>query len=88
MFEPLVGKKSIQNLNGPGARKRRQLMDRSFSHEAVKDYYEHFLMVNISGTIVSIFKLPATEMPQACIQIGQWLTISRGFKAAVKPCLN
>ena len=30
MFEPLVGKKSIQNLNGPGARKRQQLMDRSF----------------------------------------------------------
>ena len=50
MFEPLVGKKSIQNLNGPGARKKRQLMDRSFSHGAVKDYYEHFVMVNISGT--------------------------------------
>ena len=50
MFEPLVGKKSIQNLNGPGARKKRQLMDRSFGHGAVKDYYEHFVMVNISGT--------------------------------------
>ena len=50
MFEPLVGKKSIQNLNGPGAQKKRQLMDRSFSHGAVKDYYEHFVMVNISGT--------------------------------------
>ena len=28
---------------------------------------------------VSIFKLPVTEMPQACIQIGQWLSISRGW---------
>ena len=48
MFEPLIGKQSIQYANGPGGRKRRQLMDRSFSHEAVKDYYEHFVMVNIS----------------------------------------
>ncbi|KAM7450025.1 hypothetical protein ABFA07_002135 [Porites harrisoni] len=45
MFEPLIGKQSIQYANGPGGRKRRQLMDRSFSHEAVKDYYEHFVMI-------------------------------------------
>ena len=48
MFEPLIGKKSIQYANGPGGRKRRQLMDRSFSHEAVKDYYEHFVAVNMN----------------------------------------
>ena len=47
MFEPLIGKKSIQYANGPGGRKRRQLMDRSFSHEAVKDYYEHFVAVKV-----------------------------------------
>ena len=46
MFEPLIGKQSIQYANGPGGRKRRQLMDRSFSHDAVNDYYEHFVMVN------------------------------------------
>lgn len=45
LFEPLIGKKSIQYANGPEGRKRRQLMDRSFSHEAVKDYYEHFVRV-------------------------------------------
>ena len=48
MFEPLIGKKSIQYANGPGGRKRRQLMDRSFSHETVKDYYEHFVAVNMN----------------------------------------
>ena len=46
LFEPLIGKKSIQYANGPEGRKRRQLMDRSFSHEAVKDYYEHFVKVH------------------------------------------
>ena len=46
MFEPLIGKQSIQYANGPGGRKRRQLTDRSFSHDAVGDYYEHFVMVN------------------------------------------
>ena len=50
MFEPLIGRKSIQYANGPGGRKRRQLMDRSFSHEAVKDYYEHFVMVKVFKT--------------------------------------
>ena len=45
LFEPLIGKKSIQYANGPEGRKRRQLMDRSFSHEAVKDYYDHFVKV-------------------------------------------
>ena len=45
LFEPLIGKKSIQYANGPEGRKRRQLMDRSFSHEAVTDYYEHFVRV-------------------------------------------
>lgn len=45
LFEPLIGKKSIQYANGPEGRKRRQLMDRSFSHEAVKDYYDHFVKI-------------------------------------------
>ena len=47
MFEPLIGKNSIQYANGPEGRKRRQMMDRSFSHEAVKDYYEHFVQARI-----------------------------------------
>ena len=46
MFEPLIGRKSIQYANGPEGRKRRQMMDRSFSHESVKEYYEHFVLVN------------------------------------------
>ncbi|KAL9966274.1 hypothetical protein ACROYT_G024323 [Oculina patagonica] len=45
LFEPLIGKKSIQYVNGPEGRKRRQMMDRSFSHDAVKDYYEHFVKI-------------------------------------------
>ena len=47
MFEPLIGRKSIQYANGLEGRKRRQLMDRSFSHESVKEYYEHFVLVII-----------------------------------------
>ena len=46
LFEPLIGKKSIQFANGPSGRKRRQVMDRSFSHESVKDYYEYLVQVN------------------------------------------
>ena len=46
-FEPLLGKKSIQYANGPGGRKRRQVMDRSFSHEAINDYYETFVKVTV-----------------------------------------
>ena len=53
LFEPLIGRKSIQYANGPEGRKRRQLMDRSFSHEAVKDYYEHFVKVNVSTCMIS-----------------------------------
>lgn len=53
LFEPLIGKKSIQYANGPEGRKRRQLMDRSFSHEAVKDYYEHFVKVNALECTIS-----------------------------------
>ena len=45
LFEPLMGKKNIQYATGPEGRKRRQLVDRSFSHEAVRDYYEHFVKV-------------------------------------------
>ena len=52
LFEPLIGKKSIQYANGPEGRKRRQLMDRSFSHEAVKDYYEHFVKVDASACMI------------------------------------
>lgn len=52
LFEPLIGKKSIQYANGPEGRKRRQLMDRSFSHEAVKDYYEHFVKVDTSACMI------------------------------------
>lgn len=47
LFEPLIGKKSIQYANGPEGRKRRQLMDRSFSHEAVKD----LTMNTLSGCV-------------------------------------
>lgn len=45
LFEPLIGKKSIQFANGPSGRKRRQIMDRSFSHESVKDYYEYLVQI-------------------------------------------
>ena len=55
LFEPLIGKKSIQYANGPEGRKRRQLMDRSFSHEAVQDYYEHFVKVNILSKRIPAF---------------------------------
>ncbi|KAL9966277.1 hypothetical protein ACROYT_G024326 [Oculina patagonica] len=44
-FEPLFGKKSLTYKNGPEARKKRQLVDRSFSHQAVTHYYEHFTKV-------------------------------------------
>ena len=54
LFEPLIGKKSIQYANGPEGRKRRQLMDRSFSHEAVKDYYDHFVKVSYNFCFVCI----------------------------------
>lgn len=47
-FEPLFGKKSLTYKNGPEARKKRQLVDRSFSHEAVKHYYEHFTKVTVT----------------------------------------
>ena len=46
LFEPLIGKKSIQYGNGIMGRKRRQMMDRSFSHSAVQDYYVHFVHVS------------------------------------------
>jgi len=54
-FEPLLGKKSLTYKNGPEARKKRQLVDRSFSHEAVKHYYDHFTQVSI--TLVTFFSI-------------------------------
>ena len=53
LLEPLIGKKSIQYANGPEGRKRRLLMDRSFSHEAVKDYYEYFVKVDALACMIS-----------------------------------
>ena len=47
-FEPLFGKKSLTYKNGPEARKKRQLVDRSFSHEAVTHYYNHFTKVFVT----------------------------------------
>lgn len=44
-FEPLLGRKSLTYKNGLEARKKRQLVDRSFSHDAVMNYYEHFTQV-------------------------------------------
>ena len=38
-------KKSLTYKNGPEARKKRQLVDRSFGHEAVTHYYDHFTKV-------------------------------------------
>ena len=72
LFEPLIGKKSIQYANGPDGRKRRQLMDRSFSHEAVKDYYDHFVKVSYifalfafcstsADSFLKFFSAPLTE---------------------------
>ncbi|XP_031573133.1 cytochrome P450 20A1-like [Actinia tenebrosa] len=43
LFEPLIGKKSIQYKNGPKGRQLRQVTDRSFSHEAVMNYYDCIL---------------------------------------------
>lgn len=75
LFEPLIGKKSIQYANGPEGRKRRQLMDRSFSHEAVKDYYEHF--VKIAKETADKF---ATGGPQEHIPLGKTM-IAMAIKA-------
>ena len=47
-FEPLFGIKSLTYKNGPEARKKRQLVDRSFSHEAVTHYYDHFTKVFVT----------------------------------------
>ena len=45
-FEPLLGEKSQTYKNGPEARKKRQLVDRSFSHDTVtRHYYEYFTEV-------------------------------------------
>lgn len=44
-FEPLLGRKSLTYKNGLEARKKRQLVDRSFSHDAVMNYYEHFTQI-------------------------------------------
>lgn len=66
MFEPLIGKKSIQYANGPEGRKRRQMIDRSFSHEAVKDYYEHF--AQIAKETADKF---ATYSPQEHVPLGK-----------------
>ena len=50
-FEPLFGKKSLTYKNGPEARKKRQLIDRSFSHQTVTHYYEHFTEVFYSNLL-------------------------------------
>ena len=50
-FEPLFGVKSLTYKNGPEARKKRQLVDRSFSHEAVTHYYDHFTRVFVTVTL-------------------------------------
>ena len=46
LFEPLMGKLSIQYANGPNGRKRRLFYDKSFGHEAVKEYFESFVYVS------------------------------------------
>ncbi|KAK3731833.1 hypothetical protein QZH41_020194 [Actinostola sp. cb2023] len=46
LFEPLIGEKSIQYKNGIKGRQFRQVIDRSFSHEAVMDYYGYFREVS------------------------------------------
>eukprot|EP00795_Rhopilema_esculentum_P014320 gene14320-5359_t len=38
MFEPLIGRHSVQYANDGRGRKIRHVLDRSFSHEAVKEY--------------------------------------------------
>lgn len=38
MFMPLIGKHSIQYANGANGRKKRQILDRSFSHGAISSY--------------------------------------------------
>lgn len=75
LFEPLIGKKSIQYANGPGGRKRRQLMDRSFSHESVKAYYEHFVL--IAKETADKF---STSSPQEHIPLGKSM-ISMAIRA-------
>ncbi|KAK3731832.1 hypothetical protein QZH41_020193 [Actinostola sp. cb2023] len=42
LFEPLIGGKSIQFKNGLKARELRQVTDRSFSHDAIMNYYDYF----------------------------------------------
>ena len=43
-----MGKKSLTYRNGLEARKKRQLVDRSFSHDAVSHYYKHFTQVVVT----------------------------------------
>ena len=45
VFWTSFGRKSLTYKNGLEARKKRQLVDRSFSHDAVMNYYEHFTQV-------------------------------------------
>ena len=54
-FEPLLGRKSLTYRNGPEARRKRQLVDRSFSHDAVGHYYEHFTKVSFYVYSCSVF---------------------------------
>lgn len=44
-FADLIGQNSIQFANGAEGRKRRQLIDESFSHSAVTYYYDDFVKV-------------------------------------------
>ena len=47
-FSDLIGKKSIQYVNGTEGRKRRYLMDEGFSQTAVAYYYDDFVKVQRS----------------------------------------
>lgn len=79
LFEPLIGKKSIQYANGPEGRKRRQLMDRSFSHEAVKDYYEHFVRVCGSFMISAAYEVLWEKFPYE--NVGDACPLTNGCKS-------
>ncbi|XP_013091417.2 cytochrome P450 20A1-like [Biomphalaria glabrata] len=48
LYEPLIGPLSIQYTNGSEGRKRRQFYDRSFEHDQLITYYEHFQKISHS----------------------------------------
>ena len=83
LFEPLIGKKSIQYANGPEGRKRRQLMDRSFSHEAVKDYYEHFVKVDALAGIISAAYEVLWGWENSHLNTGMLFALTNGYKSQI-----